>query len=191
MTTNLILTLVAIFILLLFSAFFAGSETALTAASRARIHKLAREGNKHAQKVEKLLEKPERLIGSILLGNNLVNILASALATSALISIFGDEGVFYATLIMTLLVVVFAEVLPKTFAFSNPDHAALKVGSIIGVIVYLFSPVAFAVQKIVTATLVLFGMDVNSLKGLVSASEEIRGTIDFQESAGGRKRVQF
>ena len=185
MTTTLILTIAAIFILLIFSAFFSGSETALTAASKARLHRLARDGNKRAQKVKGLIEEPERLIGGILLGNNLVNILASALATSALISIFGDEGVVYATLIMTFLVLIFSEVLPKTYAITNPDQVSLKVGPLIGAIVYLFSPIVFAVQKIVTATLLLFGMDIEKLRGITSATEEIRGTIDLQESEGG------
>ena len=114
METPLLLSIGAIAVLLLISAYFSGSETALTAASRARMHQLKRRGEKRAQSVSRLLDRRERLIGSILLGNNLVNILASALATSVLIGLFGDAGVAYATIIMTVLVLVFAEVLPKT-----------------------------------------------------------------------------
>ena len=99
-----------IFVLLLLSGLFSGSETALTAASKARLHKLAQDGNRKASKVLALIENKERLIGAILLGNNLVNILASALATSLLVTLFGEEGVVYATLVMTALVLIFAEV---------------------------------------------------------------------------------
>ncbi|MBT5751115.1 MAG: DUF21 domain-containing protein, partial [Rhodospirillaceae bacterium] len=106
----------AIFLLLFFSAFFSGAETALTAVSRARIHQLAKEGNRRAKLIKKLHEHKERLIGTVLLANNLVNILASALATSLLIGYFGESGVAYATIVMTILVLVFAEVLPKTYA---------------------------------------------------------------------------
>lgn len=104
-----------IFVLLGLSGFFSGSETALTAASRARIHHMAKDGNKGAQRVATLIEDPERLIGAILLGNNLVNILASALATSLLMRLVGEQGVVYATLVMTALVLIFAEVLPKSY----------------------------------------------------------------------------
>jgi len=112
----------AIVLLLIFSAFFSGSETALTAASRARMHHLAEEGNKRARRVLYLTEDRERLIGAILLGNNLVNILASALATSLFLALFGDAGVVYATLVMTAVVLIFAEVAPKTFAITNTDR---------------------------------------------------------------------
>ena len=127
MTTAQIITTAAIVLLLAVSGFFSGSETALTASSKARIKRLAQGGKKRAKLVERLLGDKERLIGGILLGNNLVNILASALATGLLISFFGDEGVAIATVIMTFLVLVFAEVLPKTLAISNPDKMALSV----------------------------------------------------------------
>ena len=123
------LIIAAIVVLLLVSAFFSGSETAITAASRARMHKLEKDGDRAAARVNRLIAARERLIGSILLGNNLVNILASALTTSLFMQIFGAAGVLYATLAMTALVVVFAEVLPKTYAISRPDHAALKASA--------------------------------------------------------------
>ena len=122
---TLTLLILAIAFLIAFSAFFSGSETALTAVSQARMHRLDQEGNKHAHRVVTLLEQRERLIGSILLGNNLVNILASSLATTVFLHFFGTTGVAYATLVMTLLIVVFAEVLPKTLALANPDRIAL------------------------------------------------------------------
>ena len=143
----MIITLIAIAILLFLSAFFSGSETALTVASRPLMHQLESKGNKHARTVNKLQERKEKLIGAILIGNNLVNILASALATSLLIGFFGEAGIAYATLIMTALVVMFAEILPKTFALQNADRTALKLAPIIRPIVYILSPITFETQK--------------------------------------------
>ena len=120
--TTLLVTLAAVLLLLLLSAFFSGSETALTAVSKARMHALESDGNERAGQVSRLLDKPERIIGTVLLGNNLVNILASALTTSILIRLAGEAGVFYATLILTILVVIFCEVLPKTYAIIAPDR---------------------------------------------------------------------
>src|SRR3954469_4019685 len=119
------LSVLAILICLLLSFFFAGSETALTASSRAAMHRLQQAGNRQAALVNRLLSTRERLIGALLLGNNAVNILASALATSVFLVWFGDVGVIYATALMTVLVVVFAEVLPKTVAIQDPDRVAL------------------------------------------------------------------
>ena len=110
MTTALGITLGAVLGLVALSAFFSGSETALTATSRARMHELERRGNRRAAIVQKLIAMPEQLLGAILLGNNLVNILASALATSLFVQLFGNSGVVVATLVMTMLVLVFGEV---------------------------------------------------------------------------------
>jgi len=176
---------IAIVALLFFSGFFSGSETALTAASRARIHRLAVDGSSRAVRVRRLLDNPERLIGGILLGNNLVNILASALATSLFINLFGDTGVVYATLAMTALVVVFAEVLPKTYAISNPDRMALAVAPVIALVIRVFAPVVAAVQAVVRATLHLVGIDIAAQTPVLSAKEEIRGVVDLHASEGG------
>ena len=184
MTTAQIITLVAIILLLAVSGFFSGSETALTASSKARIKRLARDGKKRAKLVERLLDDKERLIGGILLGNNLVNILASALATGLLISFFGDEGVAIATVIMTFLVLVFAEVLPKTYAISNPDKMALGVAPLIDFFIKIFSPVVMTVQKIVATTLKAFGVDTSNVEYVLSSHEEIRGTIDVHVEEG-------
>ncbi|GAK34658.1 membrane protein [Iodidimonas nitroreducens] len=181
--------LIGIFILLCLSAFFSGSETALTAASRARIHRLARDGDHRAQRVEKLIEDKERLIGAILLGNNLVNILASALATYVFIAMVGEGGVVYATLVMTALVLIFAEVLPKSYAISNPDGMALAVGSVIAILVLLFSPVVNLVRQIVRGTLSVFGVDLESGEAILSARDEIRGAIDLGASEGGIRKA--
>ncbi|HAM46217.1 MAG TPA: hypothetical protein DIT40_12470, partial [Alphaproteobacteria bacterium] len=133
------LLLFAICLLLFVSALFSGSETALTAAQRPRIHRMVTQGNSRAKVTEKLIANRERLIGVILLGNNLVNILGSALATSLMLRLFGDVGVVYATLMMTALVVIFAEVLPKTYAIAQPERVALAVAPVMRGVVWVFS----------------------------------------------------
>ncbi len=185
MITELITVAVAIFILVLLSAFFSGSETALTAASRPRIHHLARKGNARAILVNRLDEQKERLIGGILLGNNLVNILASALATASFVRVFPDAGVLYATVVMTALILIFAEVLPKTYAISNPSRVALAVAPAINVFVQVLSPVVAAVQWIVRLNLMAIGVQVDRMTRVLSPSEELRHAIDLHARESG------
>lgn len=173
----------AVVFLILLSGFFSGSETALTAASKARLHRLERNGAKRAGLVAHLIGKPERLIGAILLGNNLVNIMASALATTIFLSIAGPSGVFYATLVMTAVVVIFAEVLPKTYALRDAERMAMLVAPIVRLIVFLFAPVVIAVQWVVGRTLDLLPMHTDASDSL-TAEDELRGTIDLQHSEG-------
>ena len=183
MELTLLLSLIAIVGLLVLSALFSGSETALTASNQARIHHLLRKGNRRARTVTRLMEAREQLIGAILLGNNLVNILASALATSILIGFFGDVGVAIATVVMTTLVLIFSEILPKTYALSNADRVALGVAPVIRVLVAFFSPITRALNLVVGATLRLFGADAGSPR-VVTASEEIRSTIALRAQEG-------
>ncbi len=183
-TLLLALMIGAILILILLSAFFSGSETALTATSRALIHKLEVDGNERAGLVNRLISNRERLIGGILLGNNLVNILASALATSIFLKLAGETGVVYATLVMTAVVVVFAEVLPKTYAIANAERMAMAVAPIIRAFVSIFAPVVAAVQWIVRHTLGLFGIDIDESVSFLSPREEIRGAIDLHHREG-------
>ena len=179
----------AIFVLIVFSAFFSGSETALTAASRARMHHLGEEKNKRAKIVLTLTEDRERLLGALLFGNNLVNILASALATSVFLALFGDAGVVYATLVMTALVLIFAEVLPKTYAITNTDRFALAVAPFVRVVIALFAPVTGAVQFIVRQTLRIMGVDISDTDHVLSPHEEIRGAINLHHREGGVVKV--
>jgi Mg2+/Co2+ transporter CorB len=185
MTLGLGITLGAIFGLLIISAFFSGSETALTAASRARMHALEEDGNRRARIVNRLLSSRERLIGAILLSYNLANIAASALATSVLLTLFGDAGVAYATVVMTVLVVLFAEVLPKTYAIVNADRMALAVAPSMRMTVALLAPVTAAMQLLVRQTLRLFGISVSDDVDVLSAHEEIRGAIELKHKEGG------
>ncbi len=174
----------AVAALIVLSAFFSGSETALTAISRARVHRLAQNGDTRAVILQALLAAPERLIGAILLGNNLVNILASALATTLFIQLFGPAGVIWATLVMTALVLVFGEVMPKTYALLNPDRFALAVAPVVRLMVRLFAPVVMVVEALVRATLRLLGADAPQAGSVLSFREELRGAIDLHHSKG-------
>ncbi len=185
MTTALWLTIAAIFVLIVFSGFFSGSETALTAVSRARMMQIEKTGDRRAGIVNRLIQYRERLIGAILLGNNLVNILASALATSLFLTLFGDAGVVYATLVMTAIVVVLAEVLPKTWAITDPDRFALRVSPFVRVIVALFGPVTMAVEALVQRILNLLGANVVEGRPVLTATEELRGQLDLLHLEGG------
>ncbi|MFN3700423.1 MAG: HlyC/CorC family transporter [Alphaproteobacteria bacterium] len=187
MEISLLFPIVAIFILLLLSAFFSGSETSLTAASSARLHALEKDGNSRAGLVNRIRAHKDRMIGALLLGNNLVNIMASALATSVLIKLFGETGVLYATIAMTLLVLIFAEVLPKTYAFHNADTMAMRIAPIVRVIIVIFAPVTEAVTWIVRRFLRLFGVDI-SMVNAGSHLEVLRGVIEMHE--GTDKDVQ-
>ena len=183
MTTTLVLTLAAILVLLLVSAFFSGSETALTAASRSRLHHLAQRGNVRALLVERLIARRERLIGAILLGNNAVNILASALATSLMIGIFGEAGVAYATIAMTALIFVFAEVLPKTAAIRNAERTALAVAPVLRPVVAVLAPAVAAVEVVIGAILRQLNRR-EAGKRLVPVADELRGLFDLHAQEG-------
>ncbi len=180
MEIGILLPSIAIIVLLFFSGFFSGSETALTAASKARMLNREKEGDKKAALVNKIREKKDRLIGALLLGNNLVNILASALATSVLIKIFGEAGVVYATLTMTLLVLIFAEVLPKTYALHHAETMSMFIAPIIRVVVWVFAPITEAVTWIVRNVLRLFGVDIFKVK-TGSHLELLRGAIEMHD----------
>lgn len=178
MTPELLITLIAIGFLLMLSAFFSGSETAMTAASEPRMLGLEKEGNRRARRVNRIREKQDRMIGALLLGNNLVNILASALATSALIKIFGEAGVFYATIAMTMLVLIFAEVLPKTYALAFADQMAMAIAPIIRIVVAVFAPITEMISLIVRFVLKhIFRVDTDYVS-VGHNVQELRGAIE-------------
>jgi Mg2+/Co2+ transporter CorB len=178
------LTILAILALIAVSGFFSGSETALTAASRARMHSLQTSGDARAGTVNTLIERKDRLIGALLIGNNLVNILASALATSVLLSIFGDSGVAVATLTMTLLLVIFAEVLPKSWAISTPDRFAMFVAPVVKAFVLVVGPLSSLINWMVRKIMSVFGVTFASETSMLSAHEEIRGAVDLLHREG-------
>jgi Mg2+/Co2+ transporter CorB len=184
MTPEIIQTSIVIFFLLILSAFFSGSETALTATSRARMRSLEEQGNGAAGAVNQLISNRERLIGGILLGNNLVNIYASVLVSALFGSLFPNGGIVYATLVMTLLILIFAEITPKTAAIARPDSIAMFVARPMRLVVSLFAPITAVLQFIVRSTLRLFGLDVSQNADVLSAEEEIRGAIDIHHEEG-------
>ncbi|MGH1419330.1 MAG: HlyC/CorC family transporter [Hyphomicrobiaceae bacterium] len=188
MSIEIVLTLIAVIVLLAVSGFFSGSETALTAVSRARMHAMEQEGSKRAGLVNRLLATPERIIGTVLLGNNLVNILASSLTTSLLIGLFGDVGVAYATIILTMLVVIFAEVLPKTYAMAYPDRMSLAVAPIMKWLIVILRPVTAATEMIVSRILSATPGTQDDDANILAAHNEIRGTIALQTIEGGVAR---
>ena len=185
MTAALGFTALFIFALLALSGVFSAAETALTGASRARMHQLERDGDGRARRVNRLLDKQELMIGSILLGNSLLNILSSAMITETLGKQFpGVWGVVISTAITTVLVLVFVEVLPKTLAITHPDSVARNLSRPITWVVRAFGPVITVVQWLVGHVLRLFGMHAHSEADAQVAQEEIRGAVEYHASEG-------
>ncbi|MBU6299248.1 MAG: HlyC/CorC family transporter [Alphaproteobacteria bacterium] len=178
----------AIIALVIAGAFFAGSETALTAVSRGKMHQLEKDGVPAAAAVNVLVGNRERLIGALLLGNTFVNILASSLATSVLEDRLGHRVVPVVTLLMTLLVLVFAEVLPKTLAIVRTDRFALAVAGPLKYVVGVLAPVVASVQGVVWRLLRLFGVKKEDVETAALAHDEIRGTVFLRHQEGSVER---
>ncbi|HEX2553186.1 MAG TPA: HlyC/CorC family transporter [Microvirga sp.] len=183
--TNLLIAALIVIFCLMLSAFFSAGETAFTGASRARMLSLQRSGDVRASLVNRLLEMRERFIGAMLIGNNVVNIGVSAFTTSVLVAVFGDEGVIYATIVMSLLVIVFSEVLPKTLAITSPDKVSLFLARPVTVVVAVFGPLALAIERIVKLMLLPFGIRIGQDQPILSATEEIRGQVALLHKEGG------
>ena len=182
------LTLVAIIALIALSAFFNLSETSLTAHSRARMHALSEEGNRRARLVNRILGNPEKMIGSVLLGNTLVDVLAAALASNLAVHLYGEVGVAYATGIVTLLIVIFAAVLPKTYALAWPDEVALVVAAPMRLTIKLLSPATKLIELVVRQILKLTPTTRDDKANILAAHEELRGTIELQQKEGAVTR---
>jgi Mg2+/Co2+ transporter CorB len=180
----------AIVFLLTMSALFSGSETALTATSRARMHKLESDGDLRAARVNTLIRDRERLIGSILVGNNIVNTLATTLASALFLRLFdgATAAIAAATATMTVLIVIFGEVAPKTAAIARPDAFALAVAPIMRWVVFLFTPATKALRVIIRGGLNLVGVNVARDDGLFSAVDELRGAVDLHHVEGGLEK---
>lgn len=181
---NFWITAAAIAALLVMSAFFSGSETSLTASSRGKLKSLADRGSKGAEAAMKVTEDSERMIGALLLGNNIVNILSASLATALLTRMFGDNGVALATAVMTILVLIFGEVLPKTLAITFPEAFAQRVAPLIRVLILIFSPVVSVVRALVRGILRVFGVQADPDGKMLALREEIMGAIALGHSEG-------
>ena len=171
-----------IFGLILLSAFFSGAETSLTSASKSRMHTLAKSGKKNAIIFERIFKNKELLICTILLVNNLVNVLASALATSILLELFDADGIIYVTIIMTFMILLFGELLPKTIALLKADSIALKISPIFDILVKILYPITISFNSIVNLLMQI--LNINSLKSngpesQIESEEELRGAIDL------------
>lgn len=188
MGTALLIAAGVILLLLIVSGFFSGSETALTAVSRARMHQLEKDGSRSARDVNLLVSDRERVIGAILLGNTFLNILASSFATWFLEGEFGERAVAIATAVMTILILMFAEVLPKTLAIARTDRFALTVAQPMRVVVGLLAPIVAAVQWLVWQLLQFVGIRQEDEEELVNPHEEIRGTVNLHHEEGDVER---
>lgn len=173
---------------ILLSAFFSGCETAMTAASRVRMHGLEKNGDTRAALVNRLLSRRSRLIGAMLLGNTLVNIGASAFMTNVLTGIFGDAGIIYATLLMTVLLLIFSEVLPKTIGINFPDRMSLIVSRPAAFFVAAMTPVLIAIDAVVGSVLRLVGLRAGEHTSVLTPQEELRSAVDLLHKEGSVER---
>src|ERR1700716_2712335 len=169
---------------LLVSAFFSASETALTGASRASMLRLSKHGNREAGVVTSLFAMRERMIGALLLGNNIANIGASALATGVFTAWFGEVGVLYATGVMTVMVVIFAEVLPKTIAINAPDRISLLVARPMKLTVYLLGPLLTIIEAIVRVLMKALGIKIGANHTILATPERLRSALDLLHHEG-------
>ena len=188
MPIEIILIILAILALLVLSAFFNASETALTAASRARMHTLEHEGNRRAALVNRLLSQPERMIGTVLLGNTLVDVLAAGLASNLAIQLVGEVGLVYASIVMTILIVIFSAVLPKTYALAYSDRCALLLSPVMRIVIIMLAPATATIQVVVRFILKMTPTKKDDAANILAAHEEIRGAIELQTKEGAVAR---
>jgi Mg2+/Co2+ transporter CorB len=184
MTQDIWMAVASVTICLIIAAFFSAAETGLTTASRARLTEMERRGSRAAGRVLRLTEQPERLIGSILLGTSLAMVSATSVATLELTKVFGEAGAVIASGTMAVLLLIFAEVMPKTYAIAYPDRVAISVSPLMRVIVAVLGPLVLAVEFVVKKTLKLFGADVDNVQSILSAHDELRGAIDLHHKEG-------
>ncbi|MDC0498646.1 CNNM domain-containing protein [Alphaproteobacteria bacterium] len=182
MSSITLILIICLFILIVLSGFLSGSETALTATSKPRILLKLKKGNKRAEYVLKILNNLDNVISSLLLSNNLVNILASSLATAVLYDLFGVSGIFYATLIMTILIVIFAEILPKTYSLNRPTRTSLLISPIIYYLSKILYPIIFLINLIVKNIFLRNQKNDNKIKDEQS-EEELQGVIDMYKTS--------
>jgi Mg2+/Co2+ transporter CorB len=175
----------ALVVLLSLSGLISAAETSMTAASRARMHQLERDGDRPARRVNRMMADQEKMIGAILLSNNAINIGASALATMTLSAAFpGPVGALLATAVMTVLIVVFSEILPKTLAIARADDVARALSIPTWWVVRIFGPLANGAQWIVRRTLKPFGINLSMETDVLAAHEEIRGAVEYHHAEG-------
>ena len=181
---NILIQLISLFLLLFFSAFFSGSETALMAISRLRLRHLAKLKPKRTRGVERVLKEPDKLIGTILLGNNLVNVAMTALATSLAISLWGQKGIAVVTVALTLIILIFAEVTPKVYAKYHNERVSFQVSPILRLIMTFLKPVVGLVTFTSTKVLHLIGLDIKKVKEPLITEAELMTYIKVSKDVG-------
>ena len=181
MSFYLIFSSLLIFILLILSAFFSASETAVIASSKARLYNLAKEGNRKAKTVVHLRRHMGRLVSSLLVGGTLINITAATLTTGVLVRLLGDAGVVYATILIGILIVFYGEVMPKLYAINNPEKTAMRFSGILGVITAVLAPLAHSIDWVARLTLQFFGAKVQVDERITVSVEELKGLIELHE----------
>lgn len=167
----------ALVLLIFLSAFFSGSETGLVSLNRFKLRHLVKKHHRGATRASRLLERPDRLIGLILLGNNFVNILASSIATIIGIRLFGEIGVAIAAGLLTLVILIFAEVAPKTLAVLHPERIAFPASLILEFLLKIFYPIVFLVNYIANGLLRIIGVSIDHEKHQNLSSEELRTLV--------------
>lgn len=184
MSDDLLISILIIIFLLLLSGLLSGSETSITSVSKSKIHKMAIRGDKRAKHLLYLISKKSDLISSLLIGNNFVNILASVLATAVLIKYYGDNAVVYSTIIMSLLIVIFSEVLPKSYALIKPDRFALAMAKYLVFFSKIITPIMLLIKGINWSFFKIMKIDMDNKITSKTAREDIRNIIDMHEDEG-------
>ena len=184
MPEDLLASILIVIFLLLLSGLLSGSETSITSVSKSKIHKLAIRGDKRAQQLLHLIKNKSDFISSLLIGNNFVNILASVLATAILIKYYGDRGILYSTILMSLLIVIFSEVLPKSYALIRPDRFALAMSKYLIVFSKIITPIMLLVKAINWSFFKIMRIDLENKATSKTAREDIRNIINMHEDEG-------
>ena len=184
MPEDLLASILIVIFLLLLSGLLSGSETSITSVSKSKIHKLAIRGDKRAQQLLHLIKNKSDFISSLLIGNNFVNILASVLATAILIKYYGDKGILYSTILMSLLIVIFSEVLPKNYALIRPDRFALAMSKYLIVFSKIITPIMLLVKAINWSFFKIMRIDLENKANSKTAREDIRNIINMHEDEG-------
>ncbi|NCI15593.1 DUF21 domain-containing protein [Cronobacter muytjensii] len=183
-TTTLIVTLI---VMVVVSAYFSGSETGMMTLNRYRLRHLSKQGNRAAKRVERLLRKPDRLISLVLIGNNLVNILASSLATIVGMRLYGDAGVAIATGVLTFVVLVFAEVLPKTVAALYPEKVAFPSSFLLGPLQIVMMPLVWLLNTITRLLMRMVGIKADNVVSAALSKDELRTIVHESRSQISRR----
>jgi len=171
------------------SAFFSSSETAMMSLNRYRLRHLSKKGNRPAQRAERMLARPDRLLGTILVGNNVVNILAASIATVVATRIWGDAGIAIATVLLTIVVLIFGEITPKTFAAIRPETVAFRVTVVLTLLQRVLYPVVWLSNTLSNGLLRLFGVTLQSAQAAQLSADELR-TVVNEASLGITPRRQ-